>query len=251
MCRTAVAVRILSQRAELVAGNKGTILKALVALSAISPALVDPYLLCYQPRPRCAATTRLPFGTCQIAWRKQHVGTLGYFVIAVGAAVAASGIIGYILASMLIRRYEKADRPFKTSRGTTIQPISYLPVLRQLQPLRHALKASPRCKRPQLSTHRSAGDSENRLLNYPELFQRSLSSSATHSLVTHQVLPSGQSRVCLLVSDSLPVVIAPPLVSVMAFQFNQLVIHADDQPRRHPLRDEVSPLSSASHLASQ
>ena len=34
---------------------------------------------------------------------------LGYFVIAVGAGVAASGIIGYILASMLIRRYEKAD----------------------------------------------------------------------------------------------------------------------------------------------
>jgi hypothetical protein len=65
---------------------------------------------------------------------------LGYFVIAVGAGVAASGIIGYILASMLIRRYEKADRPFKTSRGTTIQPISYLPVLRQLQPMRHVLK---------------------------------------------------------------------------------------------------------------
>ena len=34
---------------------------------------------------------------------------LGYFVIAVGAGVAASGIIGYILASMLIRRYEKAE----------------------------------------------------------------------------------------------------------------------------------------------
>ena len=33
---------------------------------------------------------------------------LGCFIIAVGAGVAASGIIGYILASMLIRRYEKA-----------------------------------------------------------------------------------------------------------------------------------------------
>jgi hypothetical protein len=40
---------------------------------------------------------------------------LGYFVIAVGAGVAASGIIGYILASMLTRRYERSDRPLKIS----------------------------------------------------------------------------------------------------------------------------------------
>jgi hypothetical protein len=55
---------------------------------------------------------------------------LGYFVIAVGAGVAASGIIGYILASMLIRRYEKADRPVKISStgAATIQPISYPPI---------------------------------------------------------------------------------------------------------------------------
>ena len=52
---------------------------------------------------------------------------LGYFVVAVGAGVAASSIIGYILASMLIRRYEKADRPVKISftSAATIQPISY------------------------------------------------------------------------------------------------------------------------------
>ena len=56
---------------------------------------------------------------------------LGYFVIAVGAGVAASGIIGYILASMLIRRYEKADRPINISStgATTIQPISCPPTL--------------------------------------------------------------------------------------------------------------------------
>ena len=56
---------------------------------------------------------------------------LGYFVIAVGAGVAASGIIGYILASMLIRRYEKADRAIKISSTgvTTVQPISYPPTL--------------------------------------------------------------------------------------------------------------------------
>jgi hypothetical protein len=35
---------------------------------------------------------------------------LGYFVIAVGAGVAASGVIGYFLASLLIRRYEPTDR---------------------------------------------------------------------------------------------------------------------------------------------
>lgn len=54
---------------------------------------------------------------------------LGYFVIAVGAAVVASGIIGYFLASMLIRRYEKADRPVKisTTSAATIEPISYPP----------------------------------------------------------------------------------------------------------------------------
>ena len=52
---------------------------------------------------------------------------LGCFIIAVGAGVAASGIVGYILASMLIRRYEKADRPIKISSTSaiTIQPISH------------------------------------------------------------------------------------------------------------------------------
>jgi len=44
---------------------------------------------------------------------ENHDGTVGYFLVAVSAGVAASGIIGYILASMLIRRYEKADRPIK------------------------------------------------------------------------------------------------------------------------------------------
>jgi hypothetical protein len=54
---------------------------------------------------------------------------LGHFLIAVGAGVAASGIIGYILASMLTRRYEKADRPIKISSAgaTMIQPISCPP----------------------------------------------------------------------------------------------------------------------------
>jgi hypothetical protein len=46
---------------------------------------------------------------------------LGYFLIAVSAGVAASGIIGYILASMLIRRYERVDRPSKISSATTVQ----------------------------------------------------------------------------------------------------------------------------------
>ena len=54
---------------------------------------------------------------------------VGYFLIAVSAGVAASGIIGYVVVSLLIRRYEKVDRPIKISlRGaTTIQPISYPP----------------------------------------------------------------------------------------------------------------------------
>ena len=54
---------------------------------------------------------------------------LGYFLIAVSAGVAASGIIGYILTRRLIRRYEKADRPIKISstRATTIQAVSYPP----------------------------------------------------------------------------------------------------------------------------
>ena len=47
---------------------------------------------------------------------------LGYFVIAVGAGVAASGLIGYFLASLLIRRYETTDRPIKipTTNATKI-----------------------------------------------------------------------------------------------------------------------------------
>jgi hypothetical protein len=52
---------------------------------------------------------------------------LGYFLIAVSAGVAASGIIAYIVTSMLIRRYEKADRPLKSSSATTIQHVSHLP----------------------------------------------------------------------------------------------------------------------------
>jgi hypothetical protein len=40
---------------------------------------------------------------------------LGYFLIAAGAGVAASGIVGFILASLLFRRFEKADRPMKIS----------------------------------------------------------------------------------------------------------------------------------------
>jgi hypothetical protein len=48
---------------------------------------------------------------------------VGYFFIAASAGFAASAIIGYILASMLIRRYEKADRPVKvlSTGATTIQ----------------------------------------------------------------------------------------------------------------------------------
>jgi hypothetical protein len=54
----------------------------------------------------------------------------------------------------------------------------------------------------------------NRLLKFPELFEGSLSSSATPSLLARQVLPGGQSGVCLLVSDSLPVIIAASLVAI-------------------------------------
>jgi hypothetical protein len=62
---------------------------------------------------------------------------LGYFVIAVGAGVAASGIIGYIVASILIRRYEKADPPLKipSTSATTIQPSLIHPLPCQLQPM--------------------------------------------------------------------------------------------------------------------
>jgi hypothetical protein len=35
---------------------------------------------------------------------------LGYFLIAAGAAVATSGIAGFILARLLIRRFDKAAR---------------------------------------------------------------------------------------------------------------------------------------------
>jgi hypothetical protein len=64
---------------------------------------------------------------------------LGYFLIAVGAGVGASGMVGYILASMLIRRYEKADRPVKVlSTGAlpldasdrSINPLAHSPVLK-------------------------------------------------------------------------------------------------------------------------
>lgn len=63
MCRTAIAPRIISQRAELVVRNKATSLDALgCIIVAVSPALIDPYPLCYEARPRGAATTRLPLG---------------------------------------------------------------------------------------------------------------------------------------------------------------------------------------------
>jgi hypothetical protein len=38
---------------------------------------------------------------------------LGYFLIAVGAGVTTSAIIGFFLATLLVHRYEKADRPMR------------------------------------------------------------------------------------------------------------------------------------------
>jgi hypothetical protein len=79
---------------------------------------------------------------------------LGYFAVAVGAGVVASGIIGYILANMLIGRYEKADRHVKilSTSATTIQPISYqptaLPVPSMQRGLLHRLKYLSRSVRP-------------------------------------------------------------------------------------------------------
>jgi len=62
---------------------------------------------------------------------------LGYFLVAVSADVAASGIIGYILVSMLIRRYERAERPIKSPRQEQLQfgPSLIHPLHRQLQPM--------------------------------------------------------------------------------------------------------------------
>jgi len=38
---------------------------------------------------------------------------LGYFIIAVMAAIAASAILGFILSNLLIARVQKADRPIR------------------------------------------------------------------------------------------------------------------------------------------
>jgi hypothetical protein len=111
--------------------------------------LIDSHRLCYEPRPRCAVTTRLLLATCQRRCAGEAHKTqqgedsmlvlLGYFLIAVGAGVGASGMVGYILASMLIRRYEKADRPVKVlSTGAlpldasdrSINPLAHSPVLK-------------------------------------------------------------------------------------------------------------------------
>ena len=39
-----------------------------------------------------------------------------------------------------------------------------------------------------------------------------------------------------------------PIGLFMPFEFNQFVVQANDQPRRHPLRNEIAPFSSTSHL---
>jgi hypothetical protein len=57
-------------------------------------------------------------GEAQELWeveKNNMMVLLGYFLIAAGAGVAASGIVGFILASLLFRRFEKADRPMKIS----------------------------------------------------------------------------------------------------------------------------------------
>jgi hypothetical protein len=64
------------------------------------------------------------------------------------------------------------------------------------------------------STTGPTAPSEIGFSKFPELFEGSLSSSATHPLLARQVLPGGQSGVCLLVSDSLPVIIAASLVAI-------------------------------------
>ena len=111
-----------------------------LSFHSVGGLLIDSYPLCYQAVPRCAAITvatafRLPSGAAALARPINQRGEnsmlvlLGYFLIAAGAGVAASGIIGYILASMVIRRFGKADSSTKISStsATIIQPISYPP----------------------------------------------------------------------------------------------------------------------------
>src|SRR5918992_5154573 len=41
------------------------------------------------------------------------------------------------------------------------------------------------------------------------------------------------------------------IVLVVTLQLNHLVIDTDNQPRRDPLRDEITPLAAAGHLTEQ
>jgi hypothetical protein len=80
--------------------------------------LIDPHPLCYQPRPRCAATTRLLLATCQRRCAGEAQETLrhgenimtvllGYFLIAAIAGVATSATIAFVLTSLVIARIDK------------------------------------------------------------------------------------------------------------------------------------------------
>src|SRR6185503_12198376 len=67
MCRTAIAglsyitiSRVGARKSSYVLDTPGCF------IVAISPALIDPYPLCYQPRPRCAGWARNIFDTHNI-----------------------------------------------------------------------------------------------------------------------------------------------------------------------------------------
>jgi hypothetical protein len=44
---------------------------------------------------------------------------------------------------------------------------------------------------------------------------------------------------------------APAVGSIVTFHFGNLIVEANDQQSRHPLRDEVPPLALAGHLTQQ
>ena len=46
-----------------------------------------------------------------------------------------------------------------------------------------------------------------------------------------------------------PKLVLLPIVLIVPFEFYQFVVKANDQPRRHPLGDEVAPFTLPCHLA--
>ncbi len=72
---------------------------------------------------------------------------------------------------------------------------------------------------------------------------------ALHAQITARKISEKDCTACMKLIRI--ATIAAAIGLVMAFEFHELVVHADDQPGGHPLGDKIAPFASAGNLKRQ